>query len=212
MPPRGRADSEFSAFADSDGSTFLTPALTAIRRTFLTSTCAVSTDERGQLWREVRLPISSPAHRAASGHAPVDRCAPPHQDSLSRPRREGMRATLAALVALVLLSGCTPTVLREHSVSLAGSSSDLRYREVMENLAMIYANPCTLPAYSSVYSGGMDVQDGVQIDGTTTWAHAIPTPSGFSSQTLDIPLSRSIKGTLTLDPTIVPEKLRALRA
>jgi hypothetical protein len=123
-----------------------------------------------------------------------------------------MRATLAALVALVLLSGCTPTVLREHSVSLAGSSSDLRYREVMENLAMIYANPCTLPAYSSVYSGGMDVQDGVQIDGTTTWAHAIPTPSGFSSQTLDIPLSRSIKGTLTLDPTIVPEKLRALRA
>ena len=56
------------------------------------------------------------------------------------------------------------------------------------------------------------VLDGAQIDGTTTWAHAIATPSGFSSQTLDIPLSHSVKGTWTLDPTIAPEKLRAMRA
>jgi hypothetical protein len=123
-----------------------------------------------------------------------------------------MRATLAALVALVLLPGCTPSVLRQHSVSLSGATSDLRYREVIENLAMVYANPSAVPAYSSVYSAGMDVTDTAQIDGTTTWVHAVKPPSGFSAQTMDIPITRTVKGTLTLDPTIVPEKLRAMRA
>jgi hypothetical protein len=123
-----------------------------------------------------------------------------------------MRATLAALVALVLLPGCTPSVLRQHSVSLSGASSDLRYREVIENLAMVYANPSAVPAYSSVFSAAMDVTDTAQLDGTTTWVHAVKPPSGFSAQTADIPLTRTVKGTLTLDPTIVPEKLRAMRA
>jgi hypothetical protein len=123
-----------------------------------------------------------------------------------------MRARYAALIALTLLPGCTWTALRHESVELSGSGSDLRYREVIENLAMVSADRWTLPSYSSIYAGSMDVLDGVQVDGSTTWVHSIPTPSGFSSQTLDIPASRSVKGTLTLDPTIVPEKLRALRA
>jgi hypothetical protein len=77
---------------------------------------------------------------------------------------------------------------------------------------MIAANRWTLPAYSSVYASSMDVTDGVQVDGSTTWIHSISTPSGFSSQTLDIPASRVVKGALILDPTIAPEKLRAIRA
>jgi hypothetical protein len=123
-----------------------------------------------------------------------------------------MRATLSALVALVLLPGCTWTALRQQSVELSGAGADLRYREVIENLAMISANPWTLPSYSSIYASSMDVTDGVQVDGATTWIHSISAPSGFSSQTLDIPASRSVKGAFTLDPTIAPEKLRALRA
>jgi hypothetical protein len=123
-----------------------------------------------------------------------------------------MRATLGALIALVLLPGCTWTALRQESVELAGSGTDLRYREVIENLAMIATNRWRLPAYSSVYASSMDVTDGVQVDGSTTWIHSISTPSGFSSQTLDIPASRVVKGALTLDPTIAPEKLRAIRA
>ena len=77
---------------------------------------------------------------------------------------------------------------------------------------MISANPWTLPSYSSIYAGAIDIQDAVQIDGTSTWVHSLPSPSGFSQQTMDLPTSRAMKGTLTLDPTIVPEKLRALRA
>jgi hypothetical protein len=123
-----------------------------------------------------------------------------------------MRAVLVALIALILAPGCTPSALQHESVSLAGASSDLRYREVIENLAMIAANPWTLPAYSSVYSGAMDVTDSAGFGEGTTWVHSISGPSGFSSQTLDIPMSRSVKGALTLDPMIVPEKIRALRA
>jgi|ERR1700733_1683945 len=123
-----------------------------------------------------------------------------------------MRAFLVATVALVLLPGCTWTALRQESVSLAGAGVDLRYREVIENLAMIAANPSTLPAYSSIYASSMDVVDGIQLDGSTTWVHALPTPSGLSTQTMDIPASRSVKGSFLLDPTIAPEKLRAIRA
>ncbi len=123
-----------------------------------------------------------------------------------------MRAKLAALISLLLLAGCTPGALRDHSVDLAGAGADLRYREVIENLAMIYACPSTLPAYSSMYSAAMDVTDSVALNETTTWIHSIPNPSGFSTQLLDIPASRAVKGTLTLDPMCVPEKLRALRA
>jgi hypothetical protein len=123
-----------------------------------------------------------------------------------------MRAKLAALIALTLLPGCTWTALRQETVDLAGAGSDLRYREVIENLAMTSANPWTLPAYSSIYAGAMDVSDSVGVGGTSTWVHSLPNPSGFSSQTLDVPASRNVKGNLTLDPTIAPEKLRALRA
>jgi len=124
-----------------------------------------------------------------------------------------MRAKLAALIALLLLlPGCTWTALRHESVELSGSGADFRYRELIEDLAMVSANPWTLPSYSSVYATSMDVSDSVQIGGTTTWTHAITAPSGFFSQNLDIPSSRSVKGSLNLDPMIAPEKLRALRA
>jgi hypothetical protein len=123
-----------------------------------------------------------------------------------------MRAKLTALIATALLAGCTPAALKQHSVSLAGAGSDVRYRETIENLAMICANRWALPAYSSIYSGAMDVTDSVAGSETTTWIHSSAVPSGFSSQALSIPASRSVKGTLTLDPMIVPEKLRALRA
>jgi hypothetical protein len=124
-----------------------------------------------------------------------------------------MRAKVTALIAAVLLAGCTPAALKQNCVDLSGAGSDVRYREVIENLAMIDANTWAIPAYSSIYSGAMDVTDGIAASETTTWVHgAGVVPSGFSSQALSIPASRAVKGTLTLDPMIVPEKLRALRA
>jgi hypothetical protein len=123
-----------------------------------------------------------------------------------------MRAKFAALIALTLLSGCTWTALRQESVELSGAGADIRYREAIENLAMVSANRWALPAYTSIYAGSMNVTDTVQVDGSTTWVHSITAPSGFASQTADMIDTRSVLGTQQLDPMIAPEKIRALRA
>jgi hypothetical protein len=123
-----------------------------------------------------------------------------------------MRAKLAALIALTLLPGCTWTMLRQQSVEYSGAGADLRYRETIENLAMIYADRWRLPAYSSIYAGSMDVSDSIQMGGSTNWIHSQNAANGFLSQTLDVPGSRAVRGSFTLDPMIAPEKLRALRA
>jgi hypothetical protein len=93
---------------------------------------------------------------------------------------------------------------------------DLRYQEVVENLAMIADNPWALPAYSSIFSGTTDVNDSIQVSSQTTWSRVLTKPSGsvttFGTETLDIPASRAVKENWSLDPTIVPEKVRAMRA
>lgn len=49
--------------------------------------------------------------------------------------------------------------LERHSVAQADSAVDLRYREVMDNLAQNYADPSTLPRLVTIYSGIVSVQD-----------------------------------------------------
>ena len=52
----------------------------------------------------------------------------------------------------------------------AESSTDLRYREVMENLTITADNPATLPAYFSIYSGTTGVNDMVKATSTSVWS------------------------------------------
>jgi hypothetical protein len=125
-----------------------------------------------------------------------------------------MRFCLLAL-ALTGLSGCTTWALKHSTLNLAESSMDLRYREVIENLALIYDNPDGLPAYSSIYSGAADINDTLKLSGTNVWTRSALPAGGYSkvfSGSVDLLGSRAEKGTWTLDPMIVPEKLRAMRA
>ena len=49
-----------------------------------------------------------------------------------------MKCSVVALFwVLVVFTGCTTLSLRRQTLSHAESASDLRYREVMENLAMV---------------------------------------------------------------------------
>jgi hypothetical protein len=103
--------------------------------------------------------------------------------------------------------------LKRQTESHAQSSADLRYREVMENLALIYENPAALPAYCSIYSGSTDITDTIPVSAGSTWSrilipHAFTV---FTAQTLDFSTSRNIKKNWTLDPTVVPEKIHAMR-
>jgi hypothetical protein len=124
---------------------------------------------------------------------------------------------LLIFIALLVSPGCTSVALKRATVAHAESSTDLRYREVMENLAMIAANPAALPAYSSIYAGTTDVNDIVKATSTSVWSrmalqHPLRYVSFFSTETADFMGSRAVKSNWTLDPTVVPEKLRAMRA
>jgi hypothetical protein len=109
-------------------------------------------------------------------------------------------------------SGCLSAALERNTLSHAESSADLRYREVVENLAMIYANRDALPSYSSIYAGTTDMQDNVQPSASTSWMRNAANAVLFSQQVLDIPATRQLTENWSLDPTIVPEKLVAMRA
>ena len=102
------------------------------------------------------------------------------------------------------------------TLTLAESSGDLRYKEVMENLAIIAYNPDMIPSYSSIFAGSADINDTVKATSIGVWARtALQKPARyttfFSQQTADFTGMRSSKSNWTLDPAIVPEKLRAIR-
>ena len=93
---------------------------------------------------------------------------------------------------------------------------DLRYREVMQNLALTDANPEALPAYTSIFAGTADLDD----FGPSRFVHDVaagsvrrkgPFVTLFNQQSLDLPASRTLKDNWQLDPTIVPEKLQAMQ-
>jgi hypothetical protein len=90
----------------------------------------------------------------------------------------------------------------------------LRYREVLDNLAMVAENPFALPAYSSIFSGSASVTDTAQLGSTTIWQHVIGkgAPNGFASEAANGQLSRTVVENWTLDSILIPEKLEAIRA
>ena len=131
-------------------------------------------------------------------------------------RTRPLVAALSMALCSCLSAGCTSLALKNATLAHVGSSTDLRYRETVENLAMTAANPSFLPSYSSIFAGTTDVNDIVRGSSATVWLRTALKPigyaTGFSTETADFFGSRAVKSNWTLDPTIVPEKLRAMRA
>jgi hypothetical protein len=96
--------------------------------------------------------------------------------------------------------------LERHTVAQTDSAMDVRYREVMDNLALIASNPSALPSYATIYSGAAAVQDTGQLISTTTWPHSV------GSEALNPSLTRQITQNWVLDPLLDPEKIEAIRA
>jgi hypothetical protein len=127
-----------------------------------------------------------------------------------------MRLYLIIALLPVVSTGCTSVALERATLAHAASSTDLRYKEAIENLAMIASNPALLPAYSSIHAGTTNVTDIVRGSTVSTWARTAMKPfryaTYFATQNADFTGSRAVKSNWTLDPVIVPEKLRAIRA
>ena len=132
-----------------------------------------------------------------------------YQDSGARAMRF---LSLLLFGVIAVCAGCTTMSLKRNALSHSGSTADLRYREVLENLALIANNPWALPSYSSIYAGTTEISDTIPVGSATNWSRSAAGVTTFNSQAIDFPASRQVKENWTLDPTIVPEKLEAIRA
>lgn len=66
-------------------------------------------------------------------------------------------------------SGCLTAQVRERTNSLATTTTDLLYQQVLDNLARIYDDPDTLPYLDMPSSGTAQVQQELQAGYTPTF-------------------------------------------
>lgn len=104
-------------------------------------------------------------------------------------------------------AGCTMTSLERHTVAQTDSAMDVRYREAMDNLALVADNWSALPSYASIYSGSATVQDTGQLILNST----VPYYS-VGSDVVNPSFQRQITQLWTLDPLLDPERMEAIRA
>ncbi len=109
------------------------------------------------------------------------------------------------LALMAASTGCTTLALERHTLAQEESPTDIRYKEVLENLAMVAHDPATLPAYSSIFAGTVQITDTAQLASMTTFA------PGAAAQMLTPQLTRAALGNWALDPINAPEKLEAIR-
>jgi hypothetical protein len=58
-----------------------------------------------------------------------------------------------ALLSLLFMCGCQENRPRERTLMLSSSVSDLYYRQVLNNLAMLHGNPGAIPYFSIPIQG-----------------------------------------------------------
>ncbi len=115
------------------------------------------------------------------------------------------------VVAIIASCGCVATSLERNTLRQSESLTELRIQEVMNNLALVANDLYALPSYSSIYAGTSDVTDLASVTSTTVPAVRTLAGTKFGTQLLDVPYSRAIQQNWTLDPSIAPEKIRAMR-
>ncbi len=117
-----------------------------------------------------------------------------------------MRYCFLFLATALSCTGCTTLALERQALSQAASPTDIRYQEVMDNLAMIAADPFALPTYTSIFAGTAQVTDTAQFASSTT----LGGPK-VGAEALTPQMSRLVTQNWSLDPINAPEKLEAIR-
>jgi hypothetical protein len=125
-----------------------------------------------------------------------------------------MRFGPLILVVATFSAGCTTLSLDRNSLSQSESLSDLRYKEVLYNLAALAENPAVLPAYASIAAGTTTISDTGTITPTTVIGRELlkrGTITHFQSETLELMAQRRVEENWSLDPVAGPERLQAMR-
>src|SRR5579875_2045625 len=107
--------------------------------------------------------------------------------------RDRPRGSIAASV-LLLLASCQARQLENRTVRQSRTLSDLQYRQVMENLATVAANPSALPYYAVAQTGHTIVQITPMANNVVNWDLITVAGSLFNKFIFD-------KGSFTLQYT-----------
>ncbi len=118
-----------------------------------------------------------------------------------------MRPFFVVLLFAPFSAGCTTVALSNASLKQIASVTDLRYQEVVDNLAVVAANADTLPSLMVVADGQASLVDTLSFDAKTMWTQAMF--KGFSSQSLNPAFSRNPQPYWTLAPMVDLQKLEA---
>lgn len=125
------------------------------------------------------------------------------------PMRNRVRNRVLVVLALALApSGCTAMSLERHTVNQSQTVTDYRYHAALHALAMVAADPHTLPSYSLVANGVAAVTDTGMLSTTTTWSGQ---PEVFASQMLGLTGSRSPNLQWTVSTVAEYSQLEAMR-
>jgi hypothetical protein len=118
-----------------------------------------------------------------------------------------MRLITAAFLIISVCGGCTSTTLQRYTVNQTLSISDMRYQQVLNDLATIANNSGTLPSFALTAAGAANVTNTVSIDTATLWDQAL---KGFSKETLTAAGQHNPELQWTLDPIVSEPQLEAL--
>jgi hypothetical protein len=118
-----------------------------------------------------------------------------------------MRKIVTALVAALLCVGCASTTLKQYTLNQSLSVTDMRYRQVLDDLATVAHNAGTLPAFALTAGGIANVTNTVSIDTATIWDQAV---KGFSKETLAAFGQHNPELQWTLDPVVSEPQLEGL--
>ena len=118
---------------------------------------------------------------------------------------QGRTMRTRALVTVILLFSvfCTQVQLERSTLRQLGTLTDLRYKEVLDNLARSVHNPAVLPYFSGIGTGTTVVTDMGESDGVLA-------PAAMMSA-LDFKASRQVLENWTLSPAYEADRLEAMR-
>ena len=119
-----------------------------------------------------------------------------------------MRAIVAGAMIACLSAGCTSTGLQQYTLNQSLSTTDMRYQQVLNDLAEVAHNNGNLPGFAVTASGTANVTNTVSIDTATLWDQAV---KGFSKETLTGFGQHNPELQWTLDPAVSEPQLEGFQ-
>jgi hypothetical protein len=121
-------------------------------------------------------------------------------------RRKSMRPISMIAFACLLLSGCTHIQLQHSTLKQETTLTDLQYRQVLNNLAMLIQNRGANPYFALSSGGTVQVSDTGSGMLGLTWD-----PFGFTGTSLGLGGSRNLTEAWSLAPVLNPDKINRMR-